>query len=98
MTKQEALRTARKFVTVCRNGSSWAVIAPRNASEPRGIKVEYSTETYRRAQIRAAVETAQIALNLLDRATPEAMFEIEAAAFGSRPKTTTIDLLNAGLA
>lgn len=97
MNKQEAIAKARKFVTMQRgHGCGWVVFYPRFADDPRGMGEDQSFETYHQAQVRCAVETAKVALHFLGRHSTEAAFEIEAAAYGSQNRKTTVrDLLNA---
>ena len=99
MTKQEALRTARKFVTVERSAcqGGYTVYFPAVSGDYRGPGEARNYATYRQAQIRAAAEVAHVALHLLDRYSKEAAFAIEDAAYNG-PQTTARGMLNAALA
>ena len=97
MTKQEALKQARKFVTVESGAySGYTVFFPRVSSDFRGIGESRNFETHRCAQIRAAAEVAHIALHMLGQYSEEAAFSIEDAAYNGF-ETTARGMLNAAL-
>lgn len=98
MSKRAALAEAATCVSISGSGTSWRVYSPYRNEDPSGPSTEISCDSYRKAQVIAAKKKAQIALFLMGRWTAEGEYQIEYAANGAWPATTTTrELLDIGL-
>lgn len=77
MTKTDAIRTARRAVSIHGARTSWVVIGPYRSNDIRGPSTEWNTSSYEKARAVAASWKAEVALGLMGRLSDDARYAIE---------------------
>ena len=77
MTKTEAIRTARRAVSIHGARTSWVVIGPYHRDDIHGPSTEVNESSYQKALARSTAWKAEVALGLMGRLSDDARYAIE---------------------
>ena len=69
MTKTDAIRTARRAVSIHGARTDWVIIGPHDRGNPRGPSTEVRADSYEKALARSTAWKAEVALGLMGRLT-----------------------------
>ena len=98
MTKTDAIRTARRAVSIHGARTSWVVIGPYHRDDIHGPSTEVNESSYQKALARSTAWKAEVALGLMGRLTNAASDAIDYEMYNPYGARTVDALVKSGLA